>query len=118
MSILSEMLAEVMAPEEPPPAAEPEQPPAEPVAALEPGPEPVKLIEQPHRSLPAAGDSVDEWRAWHRTLDAETPPSGVPAGAWTAYITAAAKLIGQWGDNAHALGWTFADLFGANRLAP
>jgi hypothetical protein len=102
----------------PPVSAEPEQPLSEPTIKLAPNIEPQKIEKPTHRSLPEAGNSVDDWRAWHRTLDPQIPPTSVPVFAWVAYITEAETLINQWGDKAEALGWTFADLFCADPRAP
>jgi hypothetical protein len=108
------------APEAPCPAvsAEPEQPLSEPATELAPDPEPRKIEKPTHRSVPQAGNSVEDWRVWHRTLDPKTPPTGVPVFAWVAYINEAEMLINQWGEKAEALGWTFTDLFFADPRAP
>jgi hypothetical protein len=108
------------APQTPRPAvsAEPQRPLSEPTIELARDPEPQKIEKPAHRNLPEAGDSVEDWRAWHRTLDPEIPPTGVPVFAWVAYINEAETLINQWGDKAEALGWTFGDLFRADPRAP
>jgi hypothetical protein len=50
--------------------------------------------------------------AWMRA----TPgPAGIPRARWTKIIATAGTLLERWGSQLAALGWTAADVFGADR---
>lgn len=60
---------------------------------------------QPHR-LP--------WSAGLAALRTLAAPGYMPDGTWDHLVYVATRLSDQWGDKAHAAGWSTLDLFGCN----
>ena len=65
------------------------------------------------------GGALREWAEGLARLDCARPPGDVPERRWRQFINdSAAFLDGGWPAKAQALGWSTADLFGADRHKP
>ena len=68
--------------------------------------------------MDSCGDTVQN-SPWLQSLDPATPPDKVPAGRWRQFIEDVRAFAGsQWAEQAAALGWTAADLYGCDDSAP
>lgn len=60
-----------------------------------------------------------EWAEGYATLLTMMPPGDVPPGRWRQFLDDGGSFLdGDWPARAQALGWTAADLFGADRINP
>jgi hypothetical protein len=79
-----------------------------------------------HTPLPStlAGLSALAWgHAQTRIFDAFAAlergcPDAVPVARWREAVDDGSRFLGQWGEQAEALGWTAEDLFGLHPTAP
>jgi hypothetical protein len=63
-------------------------------------------------------DVTGIWAAGLRRLNPDRPVGGFHHDHWLAVVQDAWDLLSTWGDDAAALGWTSADLFGVDPTAP
>jgi hypothetical protein len=59
-----------------------------------------------------------EWAEGYAMLCLIPTPPGVHPGRWHAVIKGMGHFIDQWAGKAHALGWSPAELFGLDPVAP
>jgi hypothetical protein len=59
-----------------------------------------------------------EWAEGYARLCLMPPPFGVSVDRWLAVINGVGHFLDQWAGKAHALGWTAAELFGLDPVAP
>lgn len=73
---------------------------------------PAKLNREIGESYPPA------WAAGLRRLNPDQPIEGWQHPRWLALVQDAWDILTEWGSEAHRLGWTAADLFGVDPVAP
>jgi hypothetical protein len=69
-----------------------------------------------HCTIPSV--EIASWIAGVARLAAMAPPRSYPAHAWQQLITDAERFLGDWAQQAAALGWPGWELFGCHRRAP
>jgi hypothetical protein len=70
-----------------------------------------------NRSAPPI-EVVADWVAGVSRLSAMPPPHSYPKHAWKQLIVDAERFLGDWAEQAAALGWPASELFGCHRRAP
>jgi len=91
--------------------------------------QPVQLSKMGQSPFPVSslrfGQSLDSCGAtvqnplWLQSLDPDRPPDDVPASRWRQFVKDVRAFAGsQWAEQATKLGWTGADLYGCDDLAP
>ena len=59
-----------------------------------------------------------QWLTGLARMRATPAPAGIPRAQWTKIIATAVTLLDRWGSQLTALGWSSADVFGADPNAP
>ena len=65
-----------------------------------------------------AADVPPEWTTGLNVLLTLPCPEGITPARWHRLLDNARDFIEQWGDQAAALGWSTADIFGVNQVKP
>ncbi len=58
------------------------------------------------------------WAEGFASLEAAPVPAGVSVRDWRAMVDSAGRFLDAWGTKAEALGWSAAELFGLDPMAP
>jgi len=59
-----------------------------------------------------------QWLDGLARIRAAPAPTGIPRAQWTKIIATAGTIVERWGSQLAALGWSSADVFGADPKAP